>query len=280
MILAGLVLVLGCGGDGVVLVDAGGEKVATLNMVFVHRSCGRNLLAESDPDRDPATYVRALLDSRVELWDHDYQPDRLYDADCVLQGGHYAVPYCGAGYHPGAYNTYPAGWHYIWTSSAGAAVACRENLLDNHDVIIFKSCYPCCDINSQAQLDAYKTWYTAIRNFCVQQSAKKFVFLTPPPRVPPRTNATAAGLARDYATWMEWMLAGRRAWNCYCFNFFDLLADDNGMLKAEYQRSPGTTDSHPSVVANAAIAPLFADFLMEIVERPKRPRGRLIATVD
>lgn len=252
------------------------------SVIFLHRSSGRNLLWEEDPNRDPATYVRALLDPRFELWDHDYQPDRLYDGDRVLQGYDYDIPYYGGGYHPGLYNTYPGGLHYIFTSSESAATTARNNLVTNHDIIAFKSCYPACDIASLAQLNQYKTWYTAIRNYCVTQSDKKFVLMTPPPRRSTATNQENANRAREFTDWVEWLCDQSASWNCYCFNLFDYLADESNMLASAYCRGSSwpSTDSHPNVDANEAVAPEFASFLLELIERPIRRKRIIRPTIE
>ncbi len=63
------------------------------------------------------------------------------------------------------------------------------------------------------------------------------------------------------------LLAGHP--NVFAFDLFDLLADGDDVLRAEYRMDE--YDSHPNELANRTIGPLFADFIDQAV-RSYTPR--------
>ena len=81
------------------------------------------------------------------------------------------------------------------------------------------------------------------------------------------TNAAEAARARAFATWLSspTYLSGHP--NVVCFNLFDLLAKANdgtataNMLRYEYEGSHSSSDSHPNLLANQTVGPIFATFL-------------------
>ncbi len=104
--------------------------------------------------------------------------------------------------------------------------------------------------------------------------------MSQPPRHRLKTNPEHAARARAFADWLESdaFLAGHP--NVLCFDFFDLLADDDdqdgrlNMLRAAYEKSAKDKDSHPNTKANKAIAPVFLDFLLEAAAPVRRSRYR------
>jgi hypothetical protein len=153
----------------------------------------------------------------------------------------------------------------LWTT----ANAARDSILQNHDVIAFKSCYPASSIPTPEVLAQYKTWYLAIRDVLDQHPEKVFVVMSPPPLHRLATNVTEADNARAFADWLKSpeFLHGHP--NVVPFDLFDLLAAPNvpanatrNMLRYEYELSHSSDDSHPNAVANLAVAPSFAEALV------------------
>ena len=192
------------------------------------------------------------------FWYHGYNGDGLRNPAGVSTGTNYDIP---------DDNTDPVGLHRLWCSSDAAAVACRNLILANHQVIAFKSCFPASDIGDDETLAQYKTWYLAIRAFCDTRPDKLFVVMSTPPLHRLATNAAVARRARNFATWLAspTYLSGHP--NVVCFNLFDYLAraDDGtaraNMLRYEYEGSHSSDYSHPNSLANQTVGPLFADFL-------------------
>ncbi|MBU1613674.1 hypothetical protein KKC87_04605 [Patescibacteria group bacterium] len=218
---------------------------------FLHHSTGRNLIADGN--------VRAHLD--YDLWDHDYNYIGLSDPSGTLLGYSYAIPND---------DTDPIGLYNLWTTDNSA----RTRILARADIIAFKSCYPACDISSDAMLAQYKTWYIAIRAVLVSHTDKTFVLMSPPPRHRNRTNAAYAARARAFSQWLSTQTAPNVAY----YDLFDQLAGSDNVLKYEYERSHTGTDSHPSAYASGIVGPHFAAFLNGLASTPAPPGrpGRVI----
>ena len=157
----------------------------------------------------------------------------------------------------------PDGLHVLWTTSNSA----RADILANHEVIAFKSCYTASDIGSSSELDQFKSWYLEIRDFLDTRPDKVFMIMSPPPRHRLRTDSGDADRTRAFADWLgsAEFLDGHP--NLVYFDFFDHLADSGNMLRYEYEKYHSDGDSHPNALANQTIGPLFADAIAEAAGR-------------
>jgi len=232
-----------------------GASLAANNIFFLHHSTGRNLIEEGDVRGSVQAYNTAR-DAQIGFWDHDYNYIGLRNPSGAYLGYSYNIP---------GDNTYPDGLHQLWTTSNSA----RAAILENHQIIAFKSCYPACDITSDAQLQQYKTWYLQMRDVFDQYPHKVFVIISPPPRHRLATSATTAARARDFANWLgsaEYM-SGHA--NLRFYDLFDRMAhaddgsDQANCLRYDYERSHSSNDSHPNVYANQCEAPEFTQFLLD-----------------
>jgi len=231
------------------------EQQTHRNLFFLHHSTGRYLLEEGNVRSDLMSYNRANGTAFV-LWDHDYNYLGLMAPSGYYVGHDYGIPND---------NTDPDGLHYLWTTANSA----RDSILANHEVIAFKSCYPACAIQGLAQLRSYFTWYLEMRDVFDQYPDKIFVVMSPPPLHRLSTNLAQADLARTFANWLgsDTFLLGHT--NVLFFDFFDLLAhpddgsEQRNMLRYEYELSHYNGDSHPNLLANQTVGPLFCQFLIE-----------------
>jgi hypothetical protein len=229
--------------------------LAANNIFFLHHSTGRNLIEEGDVRAAVQAY-NAARGSAVGFWDHDYNYIGLRNPDGA---------YLGYGYNIPDDNTYPDGLHTLWTTSNAA----REAILANHQVIAFKSCFPACDIDSEAELQQYKDWYLDMRDVFEQHPTKVFVVVSPPPRHRLATDPATASRARAFAQWLGSAEYTSGHDNLRFYDLFDRLAhpdDGSGQancLRYEYERSHASTDSHPNVYANQCEAPAFIQFLLD-----------------
>lgn len=230
---------------------------------MLHHSTGRNLL-EQGGAREYLATQNLLKDSSHVLWDHDYNYIGLKDPEDQLLGYGFAVP---------DDNTDPDGLHKLWTTANSA----RDSILSRFDVIAFKSCYPASDISSDEMLAQYKTWYLEIREVLDQHPDKIFVVMSQPPLHRLGTDTVRADRARAFANWLgsEEFLSGHP--NVKYFNFFDHLAQaDDGsatrnMLRYEFEQFHTIEESHPNVLANETVCPLFVDFLLSVAESTLSP---------
>jgi hypothetical protein len=226
------------------------------NVLFLHHSTGRNLIDEGGM-RGAIAQLNQSRGVPVQFWDHDYNAIGLRNPAGGYTGESYDIP---------DDNTDPDGLYVLWTTPNAA----REQILQNHQVIAFKSCYPASDVGSDGELAQYKTWYLAMRDVFDAHPDKIFVIISQPPRHRLATDRDDAARARQFAVWLgsAEFLAGHG--NLRFFDLFDRFAEpDDGsvtanMLRWEYERSHSGDDSHANAAANQAVGPEFAAFLIEV----------------
>ena len=260
-LILGCLLLAGCGGGEEGKEEALEQAVATATpaapaaprvgfarVIFLHHSVGASLIEEGG--------VRErLTDLGYEFYDHGYNDDGLVLADGTWTGSNFDVP---------DDNTDPDGFADIFAQPLHDPPDNTFSHLMQYDIIAFKSCYPVSDIQSDEQLDEYKSYYLSIRDRMDQYPDRIFVVVTPPPQVPAYTDAETAARARAFADWLgsDEYLSGHP--NVFTFDFFDLLADPSAnMLRVDYQADED--DAHPNELANRTIGPLFADFIDEAI---------------
>lgn len=218
------------------------------NIIFLHHSTGRNLIDQG--------HLRELLTAQgYQFWDQDYNDPGLRNPQGEFTGYAYSVPND---------NTDPDGLAVIFAQTPQSAPVNTLSGLLQHEVILFKSCFPNSNIDSQEKLDSLKKIYLGIRDTVDRHPDKVFLLLTTPPLNPAETNADNARRAREMANWLasDEFTGGRK--NLFIFNFYEQLARANdgsaeaNMLRADYREG---SDSHPNQKANETIAPLLAEFI-------------------
>ncbi len=217
-------------------------------IIFMHHSTGWGLIWQGG--------VReALTDLGYEFWDHDYNDPGLTGPDGELTGESWDVP---------DDNTDPNGWHDIFAQRVTDPPQNTFSHMLTFDVIIFKSCFPNADIQSEEQFEEYRDYFLDIRDVIDQHPDKLFIALTIPPLTPNSTSPEAAARARRWAEYLtsDEFLEGHP--NLVVFDFYSLLADEDGFLRAEY-RPDDEYDSHPNERANATIGPLFVEFVDQAI---------------
>ncbi|MBI5957497.1 MAG: hypothetical protein HY866_02090, partial [Chloroflexi bacterium] len=185
-----------------------------------------------------------------EFWDHGYNGDGLADPQGNPLGINWDFP---------GDNTDPDGWYTTFNQPVTAPASNAFSHMLEYDVIIFKSCFPNADIQSEEQAENYRRYFLSIRDVIDQHPDKLFIALTLPPLVPNSTTPEAAERAQQWAEYLTSpeFLDGHS--NLVVFNFFNLLADETGFLRADFR--PDEWDSHPNERANQTIGPLFVDFV-------------------
>jgi hypothetical protein len=255
LLILGCLLLAACGGGQVEEEETLEQTVTEATpgagfgrVIFLHHSVGAGLIEEGD--------VRSrLTDLGFEFYDHGYNDDGLVLADGTWTGSDFDVP---------GDNTDPDGFADIFAQPLHDPPDNTFSHLMQYDVIAFKSCYPVSDIESDEQLDEYKSYYLSIRDRMDDYPGKVFIVVTPPPQVPAYADVETAARARAFADYLgsDEYLSGHP--NVFTFDFFDLLADPSAnTLRVDYQADE--EDAHPNELANRTIGPLFADFVDEAV---------------
>ncbi len=230
------------------------------NVVFLHHSVGNNLLEQGN-------LRQQMTAAGFSLWDHDYNGYGLTRPDGQPAGYSYNVP---------GDNTDPDGLAGIFKQPVLPLPLNTFSGLLQHEVIVFKSCFPASQIESDEELEQYKAYYLAMRDVMDQHPDKAFILLTTPPLNPVETNAENGARSRALADWLtsDAFRGGRP--NLFVFDLFNQLAQSDpsspeyNMLRADYRDS---TDSHPNQRANETISPILADFIADSVESFRAGRG-------
>ena len=237
----------------------GGTRGDYRNIVFLHHSVGGNLINQGG--------VReAFAAAGYQFWDHDYNYLGLRAPDGQYTGYSYRVP---------GDNTDPDGLLAIFRQPAYDLPVNTLSGLLQHEVILFKSCYPASDLVSAEQLRQRQDWYLQMRAVMDAHPDKIFIALTPPPLNPAETRPDIAARARAFADWLaaDDYTAGHP--NIFVFDLFGALAEgspaapDYNMLRAAYRDG---TDSHPNRAANETIGPQLVAFTINAIERYRATR--------
>jgi hypothetical protein len=224
------------------------------NIVFLHHSTGRNLIAQGQ--------VReGFTQAGYTFWDQDYNDLGLRGPDGQSAGFGYWAPND---------NTDPDGLATIFSQpSYSLPVNILSGLLQ-HEVIIVKSCFPNSQITSEERFQTLQSYYRTMRQTMQQHPDKLFVILTSPPLNPAETNAEAAARARRISEWLQSEDFVSGIANIAVFDFYNLLAEDDpaaadfNMLRQGYRDG---ADSHPNQAANAAIGPQLVTFVVRAIEQ-------------
>lgn len=212
-------------------------------IIFMHHSTGQGVIWGGDVREDFVALGYAF-------WDHGYNEEGLIDPQGAYLGVNWDVP---------GDNTDPDGWHAIFQQPVTDPPANTFSHMLQYDVIIFKSCFPSSHITGEGMLEQYKRYFLDMRAVMDQHPDKLFIPFTTPPLVPNETDAESAARAQRWAAYLtsDEYLSGHP--NIVVFDFFTLLADENGYLRAEYRSDEW--DSHPNDIANRVAGPELVAFV-------------------
>ena len=230
--------------------------------IFLHHSTGQGV----------------FVDGKVASWINQYNSKN---------GTNYTVTARAYPGTPYPWENYPYDYWNLWLngqcSTVDANTQCLGNILQSYDMVIFKHCFPGAGIGPDQGTPAvnspvktignYKLQYRALRNLMDQYPAKKFIVWTLAPLHRLGTTTEEATRAREFVNWVKstWLSEdGKTHPNIYIFDFYNLVAESNtnpvngkvNCLKYEYEISHSNGDSHPNLLANQTVGPVFAEFIV------------------
>ena len=179
---------------------------------------------------------------------------------------------------PYPWANYPYDYWNLWVNGRCRAdtpnIHCLDQLTADSQVVIFKNCFPVSNIepdtgspditSSRKSLENYKLQYSAVRDTLQNYPNTLFIFWTGAPLHRLATTPEKAARARQFADWVKnEMLAGGTYPNIRVFDYFDLTAGPDNMLRYEYEKSHTDSDSHPNNLAAADVGPVFAQFIID-----------------
>ena len=169
----------------------------------------------------------------------------------------------------------PYDYYNIWVKNAGENPYMEQSTLEiltkEYDVIIFKHCYHASknsedtgnpDINSvERRLENYKLQYEALKQKIHEFPENKFIIWTPAVHIEKNLSEEQARRTLEFYNWMlnEWDEKGD---NIYIWDFYKYETEGGLYLLDKY--SDGS--SHPNQAFGARLAPLFAQFIIDVSE--------------
>jgi hypothetical protein len=215
-----------------------GHAHRNLSMVWLHHSTGDALLKGG---------LRAALDADGILF-HDINYEQARVDDYVI-GDH----------------TDTADWPRTFNTPKYFDVVKTWELRANaqHDIIMFKSCFPNSAITSEDMLSDYKQQYSSLLPTFRAHRDIVFIAMSTPPLVKAATNPDDAKRARRWARWVTTEYA-TDVKNVKVFDLFDALAipegkpDENTLVP---QFAKAADDSHPADDGARAVTRLFIPWL-------------------
>lgn len=258
-----LVPLAGCRGRSVppehtsLVVDAGpdpGKPARRLSMVWHHHSTGDELLQGG--------LREALERNGIDFFDINYKEAVV---DGYVIGDHTDPQDFPKNFNTPKYFEVIKGWELGAggeTGKVGTSQARKQ-----HDIIMFKSCFPASDIRDETQLESYKKWYLSLVPTFRAHPQILFVAMSTPPLVKAETTPENAARARRWARWVTTEYP-RQAPNLKVFDLFNALAiaegkpDQNTLVP---QFATAKNDSHPSRAGARAVTRLFIPWLNRVL---------------
>ena len=175
------------------------------------------------------------------------------------------------------WENYPYDYWNLWVSHQGTDRELGELNLDDlvasYDVIVWKHCFPVSAIgpdgaspsvsSPEKTLANYRLQYEALKARMRQFPAKRFVVWTGAALVEAATDLASAERAQQFFAWVKgtWDEPGD---NVYVWDFQQLETGGGPYLLPENAAS--ATDSHPNATFAAAVAPLAARRIVDVIE--------------
>ena len=186
-----------------------GSPEKSLKIVFLHHSCGKNLLDDGLRDKLKENNYQITSITYGDEWfgDHTDPPDFPITFDKYIDK------------------------ILTWKLP--------EN--QRYNIVMFKSCYPASAIKSDELLQQYKEWYKSLVSVFKKHDNILFIPFSPPPLHPKATNKDEALRAHRFANWLkkEYSLYSN---NIASFDFFNFLGDPNQhTLRFKYRRTESET---------------------------------------
>lgn len=178
------------------------------------------------------------------------------------------------------WNNYPYDYYNIWIKHEGDQSYMNEPTLEiltkQYNLIIFKHCYPVCNImedinqpdvnSSEKRIENYKLQYLALKQKLHEFPNTKFLIWTGAAQVEPQTIKEQALRAKAFFDWVlnEWDNPDD---NVYIWDFYKLETEGTLYLKSEFALD--TENSHPNQTFAKRISPLFCKRIVEVIEQSK-----------
>jgi hypothetical protein len=136
-----------------------------------------------------------------------------------------------------------------------------------HDIVMFKSCFPASNIKDDAMLEDYQKWYRSLLPTFAKHPDILFLAMSTPPLVKAATTPDQTARARRWAKWITTEYA-KGVKNVKVFDLFGALAilegkPDQNTLAPQF--AVAKDDSHPTPTGAQAVTRLFIPWLNRVI---------------
>lgn len=237
-----------------------------VNIIFLHRSTGKNIWRA---DVSKLSY-KIFKKGAVQKWFSKYNKE--HSTNYRVEETYFTADRGGYGWKNAPYDYYN-----IWVKNGGGKDYMKEPTLETltqkYNVIIWKHCFPVCDIlpdtgnpdvNSPEQrIENYKLQYNKLKEKMRSFPNTKFIVWTGAVLTKERTTPEKAQRAKEFFQWVkqEWDEPGD---NIYVWDFYALETEGGLYFKDEYATSP--KDPHPSEKFSIKVYPYFCKRIVDVVE--------------
>ena len=234
-------------------------------IIFLHHSTGQNIWLGG------TSQMQYKLTGKGDVQKYFKNYNKKHPVDYSVKNRFFPseVPY--------GWKNYPFDYYNIWIKHGGAVPYQEQPTLEilttEYDVIVFKHCYPVSNIlkdtgnpdidSEEKRLENYKLQYEALKNKMHEFHDNKFILWTPAIRVQSKLTEAEALRTREFYNWMvtEWDEKGD---NIFLWDYYQY-ATEGGLYLLE-KNSAGSNDSHPGSSFSSKLAPLFAKFIIDVIE--------------
>jgi hypothetical protein len=253
------------------------ERISDMNIIFLHHSTGEYIWYGKDISFLTKAAKKVSNGFRDFIGQKAILPE-LFEKYNKEKGKNYTIketefPKAS----PYGWNNNPYDYYNIWVKNAGEKPYMEEPTLEmltkEYQVIIFKHCFPVCnikpdqdsaDINSYLQtISNYKLQYSALRDKLHSFPGTKFILFTGAAQVKSNLKEDEALRAKEFFSWVkdEWDLPGD---NIFIFDIYGMETEGGLYLKNEYAVSPN--DSHPNGKFTGRAVRLLFNRITDVIE--------------
>lgn len=247
------------------LISCNSKHTEMARIIFLHHSTGQAIWYGKTN-----RYIRRLTNrSDVKTFFNNYNRKNKTNYYITERSFPNATPY--------GWTNFPYDYYNIWVKNAGEEPYMNEPTLEilvkEYDIIIFKHCYPVSnifedtgvpDIDSDVKrVENYKLQYDALKNKMHEFHNNKFIVWTPAVKVKSRLTPEEGQRTNDFYYWItnEWDEKGD---NIFVWDFYKYETEGGLYLLDDY--ASGSDDSHPNKQFAGLIAPLFAQFIIDVAQ--------------
>jgi hypothetical protein len=240
------------------------------SIIFLHHSTGYNIWQGNKSTVKSKIQRKLGGGSAVKGWFKVYNQEN---------GTNYKINelYFPAAGQSREYGNFPYDYYDIWVNNAGIQAAGDDPTLEilsrDHDLIIWKHCYPVGDIlmdtgqpdinSREKRIENYKLQYEALKNKMHEFPETRFLVWTGAALLEENTTEEKATSTRDFFNWI------RETWdepgdNIYLWDFYEIETKGGIYMKKEFAAGPG--DSHPNNLFSGEAHILFCNRIVDVIQ--------------